>query len=645
MMWDQLNIRIASIFTEEQSLIHRLIWEAGFLTDLGLFNGKMGMVIFFYECGKWSDSLVFTEFAYELLDELWNEVDQNTQTYFATGLTGIGWGIEYLIKEGFVEATDNICEEIDHRIMETDIQQFTDLSLETGLTGLLHYLLAHIKGSLQRNIATGFDLTYLTNLYTIAKKIVAQTEVIELKDLSEMYILYYETKIEPDYNLDFTQFLTDEKQKIGLKTIVSSQMWGKENENDEKKIFRNELFIFNDDSVASGYGVGTYLREYLYCLDQMGISVNLIELNSTQQTFNIQESSIKHFYFPNSSHGTSKKYFQSVLRLLRLYISNTQRLIFHLNYEYAEFLVDELKLYFPNSKVIATIHYSYWSWILKGDDKEYRQIMKFLVSKNEIRYVNLIRDYVFSKKFYEKVDHLIVLCEDTFSVLHDIYLIPREKISFIPNGMRHMQNELSKQEKQRIRKQYHFREDEKIILYVGRLQASKGVLILIKAFLDILKYTHKCRLVIVGAGGDCDLEELRIQYHGINTKIIFTGEINRQMLFGWYQVADIGIIPSYSEQCSYVGIEMMMRRVPVVASDGYGIRNMFKEGENALIAKIGDRNDENEFIQNLTNRILELLRDDEKRECIAFNARKTYEDKYIIEKMRDGYLQLFDSYL
>ncbi|WP_278704688.1 glycosyltransferase [Parabacteroides goldsteinii] len=636
MMWDQLNIRIASIFTEGQSLIHRLIWEAGFLTDLGLFNGKMGVMIFFYECGKWCDNLVFTEFANELLDELWDDVDQNTQTCFATGLAGIGWGIEYLIQEGFVEATDNICEEIDHRIMEA---QITDLSLETGLTGLFHYLLAHIKGSIQRNVTMAFDSNYLTNLYTIAKRIAGQTEEIALKDLLEKYILYYETKKEPDYNLDFTRFLADEQQRIGLRTILSSQVWGRENKNDKKKIFRNELFIFNDESIASGYGVGTYLREYLYCLEQIGFSVNLIELNSTQQTFNIQGDSIKHFCFPNSLHGTNKKYFQSVIRLLRLYIGNTQRLIFHLNYEYADFLVDELKLYFPNSKVITTVHYFYWSWMLKGDDKEYRQIMQLPTSKN----VNLIRDYVFSKKFYDKVDHLIVLCEDTFSILHDIYLVPREKMSFIPNGMRHMEKELSIQEKLKIREKYQFSEDEKIILYVGRLQESKGILILIKAFQAVLKHTNKFRLVIVGAGGDCDLKELMKQYHDINKKVLFTGEISRQMLFGWYQVAEIGIIPSYSEQCSYVGIEMMMERLPVVTSDAYGVRNMFKEGENALIAKIGDRNDENEFIQNLTSRILELLWDDEKRERIAFNARKTYEDKYVIEKMRDGYLQLIDS--
>jgi glycosyltransferase len=533
-----------------------------------------------------------------------------------------------------------------HRWLTTDIRRITNLSLETGLTGLLHYILTHIKGAIQRNDSTPFDPIYLTDLYTITNRIIGQTEDTELKDLSEKYIHYYKTKEEPDYNQDFTQFPTNEKQKIALKDIaaVTSLLWRVAG-GGVKKVAGGELFIFNDKSIASNYGIGTYLREYLYCLEQINFSINLIELNSTQQAYSIQKDSIKRFYFPHSPHGINKKYYQSVVRMLRLYIDNTQTHIFHLNYEYAEFLVDELKLHFPNSKIIATIHYSYSPWMLNVDNKEYRRIVQTPTSTDELKYANLIKIYTFSKKFYDKVDHLIVLCEDTFLALHENYLVPQEKMSFIPNGIRHLKRKLLVQEKQQIRKRYHLREDEKIILYVGRLQASKGILVLIKAFAFAFKKHENCRLVVVGVGSDSDFKQTIEQCQDIGTKITFTGEISQQILFEWYQIADIGVIPSYLEQCSYAGIEMMMHQLPIVASDAHGVRNMFKEGENALIAKIGDCNNENEFIQNLANRMLELLLDDKKRGRIALNARKVYEDKYVIEKMRDAYLQLFNSLL
>ena len=632
------------IFTEEQQLMDRLMMEASFLADLGLFHGKMGVVILFYECGKRGDNSVLTEFADELLENLWNEINQSTPTGFASGLAGIGWGIEYLIQQGFVEAPDDICDEIDRRIMETDIRRITNPSLETGLAGLLHYILAHIRGAIRRNASTPFDAIYLADLYATTKRMITQYGDTELKDLSIKFIRYYETKKEPDYSQGLIQFPTNEKQKIGLKAIeVATSLFGRGAEGKEKKTTGHELFIFNDESIASNYGVGTYLRQYLICLEQIGISVNLIELNSVQQTYNIQKNGIKHFYFPNSPHETTKKYYQNVFRLLRLYINNTQNLIFHLNYEYPEFFVDELKRYFPKSKIIAAVHYSYWTWMLQGDDKEFRRIMQNPTSADKATHANLLKDCAFSKKFYNQADHLIALCEDTLLALHEIYLVPQEKISFIPNGMQYLEKERSIQEKQQIRKRYHLREDQKIILYVGRLQTSKGVLALIKAFASVFEKYENCRLVVVGAGLYSGFTQAIEQCHDIGTKITFTGEISQQKLFDWYQIADIGVIPSYSEQCSYAGIEMMIHRLPIVASDAYGVKNMFKEGKNALIAKIGDRNNENEFVQNLTNRILELLQDDKKREKISQNARKTFEKKYVSEKMRDGYLQLFDN--
>ena len=48
---------------------------------------------------------------------------------------------------------------------------------------------------------------------------------------------------------------------------------------------------------------------------------------------------------------------------------------------------------------------------------------------------------------------------------------------------------------------------------------------------------------------------------------------------------------------------MMMYGLPIVASDGFGVKNMFENDVNARIAKIG-KNDE-EFENNLTNSMKE----------------------------------------
>ena len=68
--------------------------------------------------------------------------------------------------------------------------------------------------------------------------------------------------------------------------------------------------------------------------------------------------------------------------------------------------------------------------------------------------------------------------------------------------------------------------------------------------------------------------------------MIYIGYLQKNELEKWYQLVDIGVLPSYSEQCSYTGIEMMMYSLPIVASDGFGVRNMFHDGSNACIASI-----------------------------------------------------------
>ena len=74
---------------------------------------------------------------------------------FANGLTGIGWGVEYLIQKGFQKGVGvEICEAIDAKLMAVNLRRVHDLSLETGIEGWLHYIMAHAQGAkLQRREA------------------------------------------------------------------------------------------------------------------------------------------------------------------------------------------------------------------------------------------------------------------------------------------------------------------------------------------------------------------------------------------------------------------------------------------------------------------------------------------------------------
>ena len=69
-----------------------------FCSDLSLFRGKMGMVLFFFLYARYSGNVRFEDFAGELLDEVCINLHTSLPITFADGLCGIGWGIEFLKK-------------------------------------------------------------------------------------------------------------------------------------------------------------------------------------------------------------------------------------------------------------------------------------------------------------------------------------------------------------------------------------------------------------------------------------------------------------------------------------------------------------------------------------------------------------------
>lgn len=97
------------------------------IADNSLLKGKMGLVLFFYEYGRYTGNNMYTETADYLLDEIIESLSSNENE----DLVGIGWGIQYVINNKFVEGNpDEVLSEIDKRVLlttnynETPIERF-----------------------------------------------------------------------------------------------------------------------------------------------------------------------------------------------------------------------------------------------------------------------------------------------------------------------------------------------------------------------------------------------------------------------------------------------------------------------------------------------------------------------------------------
>lgn len=118
-------------------------------SSLGLKNGKMKAIIFYFHCFRSTEDGFYEKMAEQLLEELHEEISLNLPLGFANGLCGIGWGISYLLQQGFIEGNaDEILSEIDSCIISEIFQErITDLSLDSGLLGIANYISIRISST------------------------------------------------------------------------------------------------------------------------------------------------------------------------------------------------------------------------------------------------------------------------------------------------------------------------------------------------------------------------------------------------------------------------------------------------------------------------------------------------------------------
>jgi D-inositol-3-phosphate glycosyltransferase len=129
-------------------------------------------------------------------------------------------------------------------------------------------------------------------------------------------------------------------------------------------------------------------------------------------------------------------------------------------------------------------------------------------------------------------------------------------------------------------------EDERIILFVGRIEPLKGVDILINAA-SLLESDVECTVLVVGGdeASQAEVAELRdlARDRGIEHRVAFVGAVDHEKLPLYYNAADVCVVPSHYESFGLVAVEAMASGVPVVASRVGGLTGTVKDGETGYL--------------------------------------------------------------
>jgi glycogen(starch) synthase len=156
----------------------------------------------------------------------------------------------------------------------------------------------------------------------------------------------------------------------------------------------------------------------------------------------------------------------------------------------------------------------------------------------------------------------------------DIFGVPEERISVIPNGID--PDDLQPQQDHelgRLRGEFA-RPREKLVLLIGRLVYEKGFQLALEAMPTVLERAPGTRFLVAGSGThEQELKrqaaELGLMEHGT-----FLGWIGDDVLHSLYRIADVCVVPSIYEPFGLVALEAMASGCPCIVADTGGLREV-----------------------------------------------------------------------
>jgi glycosyltransferase involved in cell wall biosynthesis len=241
-----------------------------------------------------------------------------------------------------------------------------------------------------------------------------------------------------------------------------------------------------------------------------------------------------------------------------------------------------------------------------------RVIPKFVIERSDLIIVN----HLFHKK----------LAEDLLGRASDkiLYVTPA-----IPDISIDVQSELTDELREKLN--IETLNEKMLVLYSPSLKPGYGIIEFMKA---ISMITEKDRLIFIIVGeGELKDEAIKFVKTSGLKNVIFIGRVSHESMKVLYKLSTVVCDLAYSGTGTTT-IEAFCFGKPVI-----GIRSpktVIKHGVNGFIISRGDH-------EALARYIVTILEDHEIRKRLSINARRTFEEKFIIQKRINKLLKIFNN--
>ncbi|WP_456088676.1 glycosyltransferase [Parabacteroides sp.] len=640
---------------EFEQALYYLMLNSSFLPDLGLFQGKMGCVLFLMHYARLSKSVWCEDFAGELLNEIYEDIHVDVPFNLESGLCGIGWGIEYLLRNGFMEGdADEILEDIDRLVMEHDVDFMSDLSFRHGIGGIVFYVTSRLAYRENRK-SMPFNRTYLERLRNrvLSSGFLVSDEIppFLVKDFMDSLQGTLKIKMEiPDLLLASFPLTYDyEAMPIGLEKGLAGCLLNQIMKVTSLQVqindclLQNAIILFDEETRAAQYGIGTYIQSIVDVVKGTGREIQVIHLRShkTKSLLKVKENGVCNYYIANpiekgyssDQQEFDKRYYRNIVFLIAPYLQGVKSPVFHLNYMKMTELALSLKGYFPSAKIVATVHYTSWSFDLLGDKNRLLALLKNCNRKD--RYI--VNNFEKEKLFLKNCDHIIAIAKHSYDDILELYGISPDKISLISHGVKDCYKPCSSFKRKQIRFKYGFSERDKILVFGGRLDEVKGIQILMDVFHELASQDEHLKLLIIGDGL---IGELLPKCKPYWSRCVFTGFVNKETLYELFSMGDLGVLPALHEEFGYVALEMIMMNLPLVISGTTGLLELVT-AETGTIVELNLGKEIQESKKNLQDVIVRLLQNPDQCRSMASAGRELYLNRFNFNIFRDKMIEMY----
>ncbi|MBM36653.1 MAG: D-inositol 3-phosphate glycosyltransferase [Acidimicrobiaceae bacterium] len=240
---------------------------------------------------------------------------------------------------------------------------------------------------------------------------------------------------------------------------------------------------------------------------------------------------------------------------------------------------------------VEAFHAHYWLSGMVGHQLKHAFDLPLAVTFHTLGRIKSIAGEAESKDRIQAEEAVIGCADAVFASgsveadqLTSLYGIPRDRIEILTPGV---DRGLFKPGSPTSARRALGLSDGPVLLFVGRIQAFKGLDVAIDA-VGLSKNSDAQLVVVGGLSGDQGPEtyrdiKRRIKRHELQERVIFVEPQPHQLLPTYYQAADVCLVPSRSESFGLVALEAAACGVPVVASSVGGLRDNVVDGVTGLL--------------------------------------------------------------